>query len=321
MNSVHLGSVDLNLLRVFDALAEESSVTRAGDRLGLSQSAMSHALGRLRRHFDDPLFVRSADGMRATPRAAEIAPALREALLQLQRAIDPIDFDPARTDRRFTIATGSYVAAVLLPRVIERIHAEAPAAEVRVLAFDHSLEESLRRGRIDLALGAFGGVSDRLGREPLFEERAVWVVRADHPAAKEPPTLERLASLPHVSAVPAPPTDIGASFGWGRDRPFLQPAGGDVVEEMLRSAGLHRAVRVRVQDVYAGLAVVSRTDMAMLAPQRIAEIHAKSLNLKVLDEPSGVAKLHLEALWSREAGANAAIDWLRRVLREEGAKT
>src|SRR5579883_3321284 len=101
MNEVHLNAIDLNLLRVFDALLEEQSVTRAGARLGLSQSAISHALNRLRYVLRDELFVRGPDGMRPTERAAEMAPRLHHALLQLQLALTPGDFVPAETTRRF----------------------------------------------------------------------------------------------------------------------------------------------------------------------------------------------------------------------------
>src|SRR5579871_4711653 len=103
MHDVHFASLDLNLLRVFDAMADEHSVTRAGARLGLSQSAVSHALGRLRAMLEDPLFVRGPEGMRPTPLALEIAPRLRQGLVQLQEALSPTAFDPAQTARRFTI--------------------------------------------------------------------------------------------------------------------------------------------------------------------------------------------------------------------------
>lgn len=320
MNDVHLGRIDLNLLRVFDALADEGSATRAGVRLGLSQSAISHALGRLREQFGDPLFVRSPDGMRATPRAAEIAPSLREALLQLQLAIAPSSFSPQDTDRRFNVAAGAYMGAVLLPQVIERIRDEAPRAAVRVRAVDNDLEETLRSGRVDVALGAFGDVSERFGREPLFQESGVWVLRQGNPAARDPFTLERLASVPHVALTPGPEAEEGATFGWGKLKPFFASGGGAVIEDLIRSAGLRREVAVRVYDVYSGLQVVARTNMAMLAPRRLAMLHGEALGLKIFDEPYASSDLHAEALWSREAGAHPAIDWLRNVLREESRK-
>ncbi len=115
MNLVHFNALDLNLLRVFDALVEERSVTRAGDRLGLTQSAISHALNRLRYVLEDELFVRGPDGMQPTPRATEMAPRLRQGLLHLQLALTPADFVPAQTDRRFTMICGEYVGTVLVP--------------------------------------------------------------------------------------------------------------------------------------------------------------------------------------------------------------
>src|ERR1700761_1711255 len=104
MPDVHFSTLDLNLLRVFDALAEEGSVTRAGARLGLTQSAISHALGRLRYALQDELFVRGPEGMRPTARAQEIAPRLREGLHRLQLALAPAEFDPAQAERRVAIA-------------------------------------------------------------------------------------------------------------------------------------------------------------------------------------------------------------------------
>src|SRR2546426_7961391 len=123
MNALHFSTLDLNLLRVFDALIEERSVTRAGERLGLSQSAISHALNRLRYILNDELFVRVSDGMRPTPRASDIAPRLREGLLQLQLALAAPEFVPERTDRRFTITCREYIVTVLIPRLI----AQSPA--------------------------------------------------------------------------------------------------------------------------------------------------------------------------------------------------
>src|ERR1700751_3202195 len=109
MNDLHFNSLDLNLLRVFDTLIEERSVTRAGERLGLSQSAISHALNRMGHLLNHEQFVRMRAGMRPTTRDAEIAPRIREGLLQLQLALGPTEFDPARTERRFTIICGEYV--------------------------------------------------------------------------------------------------------------------------------------------------------------------------------------------------------------------
>src|ERR1700757_337343 len=167
MNDLHFNSLDLNLLRVFDALIEEHSVTRAGERLGLSQSAISHALNRLRYVLNDELFVRMPDGMRPTTRAAEIAPRLREGLLQLQLALGPTEFDPARTERGFTITCGEYIGTVLLPRFIAGVRALAPNAELRIRASNVGVADALLAGRVDVAVGSFRRLPDPFVHEPL----------------------------------------------------------------------------------------------------------------------------------------------------------
>src|SRR5580692_3248575 len=127
MSDIHFHTIDLNLLRLFDALVEERSVTRAGARLGVTQSAVSHALNRLRHILQDELFIRGPDGMRPTARAEEIAPRLRHGLNQLQQALAPTSFSPADTQRRFTIAAGAYIGTVLMPGVVARLRPAAPA--------------------------------------------------------------------------------------------------------------------------------------------------------------------------------------------------
>jgi DNA-binding transcriptional LysR family regulator len=314
MNSIHLAQFDLNLLRIFDALSEERSATRAGERLGLSQSAISHALSRLRQIFDDPLFIRGASGMRPTPRAAEIAPALREALMQLQLAIAPSSFFPQETDRRFSIATGAYVAAVLLPCVVERIRAEAPQAELRILPMQSDVEIALRSGGLDMAIGAFPDLSDRVSRQSLFEEQGVWALRANHPVVQGRLTLDDLAALSHVMLTAAPDAgDIDLPWRHGfNPTPYHWTAHVDVA---LTRIGLKRQVAVRMQDVYSGLAIVSRTDMTMLAPRRMAQTHAEALGLTLFEPPYPSPNLVMEGIWSPEAG-HPALDWLRSVVQD-----
>src|ERR1700740_2546411 len=118
MINMHINAIDLNLLHIFDVLLDERSVTRAGARLGLSQSAVSHALNRLRHTFADELFRRTARGMTPTPRALEIGPRVHAALTQLQAAVSPSTFDPATTERRFVLVSGAYACAIFVPALV-----------------------------------------------------------------------------------------------------------------------------------------------------------------------------------------------------------
>ena len=152
MSELHFSNLDLNLLRIFDALLEERSVTRAGERLGLTQSAVSHALGRLRHLLGDPLFTRKSGGVEPTPRALEIGPALHAALRQLEEALSPTVFDPLTAERRFTLAAGPYACTILVPALVERLHQAAPKVELLIEAYGLDYHERLDAGRIDAAL-------------------------------------------------------------------------------------------------------------------------------------------------------------------------
>ena len=321
MQDVHFPSLDLNLLRVFDALADELSVTRAGARLGLSQSAVSHALGRLRHTLEDPLFVRGSDGMRPTARAQEIAPRLRQGLAQLQEALSPTAFDPADTGRRFTIAIGTYACAVLMPEVTSLIRAEAPAVELRLYGIDASLGDDLESGRTDLAIGGFGRVAPRFDREVLFSETAVWALSARHPAAAaERLTLEALADLPQVIIAVAQDRAIdGRLTEGGLERYVIWDERG-ALDEALAKIGRSRVIAMTAPDAQSALAIVSRTDMAALAPRRLATAWAQQYDLKLFEPPYRSPALDMEALWRRDLGPTAAIDWLRSRLRAAAAR-
>src|SRR4051812_31423486 len=174
---------DLNLLRVFDVLLEERNVTRAGARLGLTQSAVSHALNRLRYALNDELFIRGPSGMQPTPRALEMGPQVHAALNQLQAALSFPDFDPATSERRFTVAAGSYACGVLAPPLVGRLSREAPLAELVILERAGDAMERLDARRIDFLVGGVQAAPERFAREPILNETMSWVVARDHPLA------------------------------------------------------------------------------------------------------------------------------------------
>lgn len=316
MREVHFQTLDLNLLRVFDALAEERSVTRAGERLGLTQSAVSHALNRLRYALEDELFVRGPEGMTPTPRAAEVWPELRRGLGQLQHALAPTEFDPASADRVFNLSASAYLCEVLLPRAIMRIREEAPGVELRIRSPDPNQAEGLETGRLDLAIGVFGRVAEVFARERLFEERLIWAVRADHPAAAEPLSLDRLRELPLVLlAPPSSERAAGERPGRGIERLGLWDDLGSDRTPLGRGA-LER-IKVVVDTAHAALAIVGRTDMAALVPRRLAMTwsHMHGLKLAELGDEAAPAT-PVEAVWRADQSTHPALTWLRSVLRD-----
>ena len=176
---------DLNLLRVLDVLLEERSVTRAGSRLGLSQSAVSHALTRLRHALGDELLVRGPSGMRPTPRALELAAGVHAAMTQLQATLAPSGFDPATTQRRFNVVAGPYAASVLAPPIAARMAAEAPGASLAVAGYAADLLDQLDSRAADFIVTSLVSAPERFVRDRILEESLAWAVSPTSPLARE----------------------------------------------------------------------------------------------------------------------------------------
>ena len=192
-------NLDLNLLRVFDVMLEERSVTRAGARLGLTQSAVSHALNRLRYTLDDELFVRGPAGMNPTPRAVDMGPQVHAALNQLQAALAPADFDPLTSERRFAVVSGAYSSAVLAPAMASRLAQAAPQCELLIAEYAADALARLDGRRVDFLVGSVLAAPDRFAHETLLSEELVWVVRNGHPIIDSGRIdLATLVSTPHV---------------------------------------------------------------------------------------------------------------------------
>ncbi|MGH6970060.1 MAG: LysR family transcriptional regulator, partial [Caulobacteraceae bacterium] len=268
---MHLSSLDLNLLRVFDVLLEERSVTRAAARLGLTPSAVSHALARLRYHLGDELFQRDASGMQPTRKAMEIGPSLHAALAQLQSALAPADFDPGVSDRSFTVVAGAYACAVLMPAVVAELQSAAPGVLLRIAEHPASLEAQLDSGQVDFVLAGFDAAPERFSRERLIVEALAWVVRAGHPLCDAPTTLEALTSVPHVVVA-------GRREAIGRPGISLRSSWEDLgaLEIELAKRSLRRRIGVVAPDTFSAMTIVARSEMAALIPRRLALLSVQS---------------------------------------------
>jgi DNA-binding transcriptional LysR family regulator len=309
-----MSAIDLNLLRVFDALLEEQSVTRAGSRLGLTQSAVSHALTRLRHAFGDPLFVRAPSGMQPTPRALEVGPGVHAALAQLQTAMQPSEFDPATAERRFTLAAGAYGCAILLPELVARLAEQAPGVELVVVQPALDVVEQLDLRRADFAFWVADNTPERVKYKPLLTETMVWAVRAGHPALTSGlDTLEMLASLTHVVIPPRRPmTDLRGSVSeatWEGLRPFT---------DALAARGLTQKIGVTVPDIYSAITVVARSDMAALIPRRLGLISQRVGLLKLIEPPHANVEIEMSLLILKERLNEPAVAWMAKQLIEVG---
>ncbi len=201
---MHIGAFDLNLLKAFDALYAERHVTRAGLRIGLSQSAMSGTLNRLRELLEDELFVRTPSGMQPTPRADDLAGPVSDALRLVRSVLHSDGFDPATADHAFTIAMTDYAAFVLLPPLLARFGVEAPGIDVcvRGMFARSDAVELLDSGEANLAIGFPVEVSARILMRPLLEEGFACIARRGHPAFADLDSLKAFAAGPHLLVSP-----------------------------------------------------------------------------------------------------------------------
>ena len=317
MNNIH--NMDLNLIRVFDALLEEQNTTRAGERLGLSQSAVSHALGKLRRALGDELFIRGPQGMHPTPRAMELAEPLRAALAQITTALSQPRFDPATSRASFVIAGSDFYIAGLLARLAARIGQEAPAVSLWLRQMnDLNLVDQLDRGLLHVAIGRFGRVPSRFRREPLESLQMVWIMRHDHPAAGQPLTLEVLGKYPHVDVMLSgrASAEAGAMQDQeGLERTFVTSNPAEL-DRLLRQAGMTRRIGATVPLITAVPPIIAATDMIALVPASLAEAAQGDVRFASAPGPLPLPVTQIELLSHHRYGAHPSVVWLRGLLRE-----
>ena len=296
MATSRLAGLDMNLLVVLDALLAERNATRAAERLGMTQSAVSRALARLRVFFGDPLFVRAPTGLVATPHAEALAPALRSALEQLGHVVDrAVTFEPATSARRFTISAADLAESAVLPGLMQLLAAEAPGVDIQVRAPDDALLEQLEAGEIDLAVGIFHEAPAAFRRQTLFRDGFACLVRADHPAVADRLTLDDYVALGHILVSPR-----------SRD--------GGFVDRALAAHGKQRRVALLVPHFLVAPMVAATTDLVVTMPRSIAERVAGKHGLRVLEPPIELPGFAISQMWHERVHDDTAHAWLRGVL-------
>jgi DNA-binding transcriptional LysR family regulator len=293
LHDLSLSSVDLNLLVVLRALLRERHVTRAASSVGLSQSATSHALARLRELCDDPLLVRHGRGLELTPRAQRLLPGLERGLSDLQSVVtaEPV-FDPKTARRLFTIGMADYAQAVLLAPLLRELQRQAPNIDLSVVTFPN-LVEMLDAGSLDVALLLKGDLqASSFSTRALFDDGFVCMMRKGHPNAKAKLTLETYLSMRHVLVAP------GGSPG-------------SFVDSELARRGLERRIALRVSSFLVAPIVVSETDFISTAPERLARRMARRFPLQLLAPPLRLPGFGLCLAWHPRFDADPAHRWLR----------
>ena len=307
-------TLDLNLLRVFDEVMAERSLTRAARNLSLTQPAVSNALRRLREALGDELVRRSGKGMEPTPRALALWPSVREALRSLQASLAPNVFEPASATTTFVLAMADATAATLTPGLIQTAENEAPGVSLRVVPLTtrdprHLLDE----GAADLAVGYFpavladltareqGGEAVAFAHQGLYGGEYVCVMRRDHPLASGPLTLGRYCAARHMLV----------SFS-GRPWGFI--------DEALAPMNRQRRVVLTVNQFFTAGRVVTHSNLLTVMPRHFVRQTGMADELVLRELPFEAPPVHVEALWHRRTQYSSAHQWLRQVLVRAAAQ-
>jgi DNA-binding transcriptional LysR family regulator len=302
INHAHLARVDLNLLLAFDALYAERSVTRAARRVGVTQSAMSHLLRRLRELFDDELFCKGPQGMTPTPHAELLSGPVHKALAEVSAALSARPrFDPATAERKFVLVASDYIQFVLLPGLLARLVREAPGVRLQVRGMSDEVGAQLRSGAVDLLLGALPA-EGALRQRRLFHEHFVCVLRAGHPLAREPLALtkEQYAGLRHILVSP-------------------QGSGPNWVDPVLAAEGLRRDIVISLPNYLVAPLLVQDSDLIVTLAARIATRLGQLLPLCTLTPPLAIPGFTVSAYWHERFDPDPAHAWLRGVIAELAA--
>ena len=289
---MNISTFDLNLLRVLDALLRERNVSRAAERLALSQPAVSNALARLRELLDDPLLVRVGRQMQPTPRAQALESPIRQALQQIQSSLSAGEtFDPATSQARFTLALTDYAELACMPGLLHRLGKRAPGIQIAIRDLTPTLPaEAMDKGEIDLALGRFLELPARFERRLWAEETLQVVAHQDHAALQSTLTLDGFLALRHLWV------HGGQTKG--------------MVDQWLTNQGLSRRIVYTTPNYLQAAHVVAHSDLAVVLPRRLAQYFVKLLPLTMQPLPFTLKPFALDIVTHSQRGRDTALQWL-----------
>lgn len=294
--------LDLHLLEVFEALMTERNVTRAAERVHLSQSATSKALARLREQFGDALFLRAPGGVAPTHRALELAPRIRRAVGAAAELLnEKADFDPSQALTVFNVAASDYIAVVVLPQLVPLLNALAPRTRLAVHDLSHfTAEDMLLSGRADLVLASVPRVSRPLHRLELFRDEYVCVARATAGSRSPALSLDDFVTARHLVV------------------PRQNGGGMSVVDDALALQSLSREVALSVPHLTSIADVLAASDLLVTVPARIAAWLVQRPSLQVHAHPLALAPFVVSQIWHGRTDDSPAHIWLRSTIARLG---
>ncbi len=299
MHGMQLSAVDTNLLVMLNPLLQTRSVAKASKQLGLSASATSHALARLRVLFDDELLVRAGRGLVLTPRAALLAPLVAKAVVSLEQVILPEeDFQPEKLKRTFRLGYADYLDWVLLPGLDQALREQAPLVDVLTNSSFKDTIEELRNGALDFAFVVDPNLPPDMHTRIVMKDGYVSIVRKRHPCLERRMTFKRFANLRHILIAP-------------------QGTSGGVVDAMLATKGLKRRVARTLSSFMAAPFLVANSDYVLTLPSSVAKVAAGLVDFEVLNMPGVPPATRLLLVWHERMHHDPAHKWFRNLIAEQ----
>jgi DNA-binding transcriptional LysR family regulator len=295
---VNLRNFDLNLLVIFRAIMNRGSIAGAAEEIGLSPSAVSHALARLRVMLNDELFFRTADGVSPTDRARELNSDIERGLGFISTAISlQHQFVPAEANRVFTMQVADYVSGFLLPRLAERLQVEAPGVSIDILPFSITAESVWDRVDMQVRLTPGRLQPEMVRSQRLLADEIVVLMRRDHPRAGEPMTAELYAELPHVKL-------------------SQSATGTTVIDDALAARGLRRHMAMTVASWFEIPDIVANSDLIAIAPRRLFSLDPRLNNLQAAPLPLKEVVFSFDLCWDLRTEREPGQKWLRKLVSD-----
>jgi DNA-binding transcriptional LysR family regulator len=305
MHQIDIKEIDLNLLIILKILLNENNVTKASEKLNLSQSATSHALNRLRKMFNDPLLERSRTGMRPTARAIALQGSLEHILLEIEQLVEEPIFRPEVATGTVRIAASDYATTVILPSLLKQLARESPYIDIECYDWHPDTLEWLRIGEIDLALGVahFNDSDNQFRSQKLFPESFASVVRADHPIIQNSITLESYLSWSHalITITGSPIASIKKSHKSHVDR-------------ILEESGVKRRVMLKLPHFLSAALIIDGTDLILTLPRRIALLFKNISNIAVFEPPLDLGVYEYMQVWHARSDNIPLQAWIRNTI-------
>ena len=301
-----IGRADLNLLVYLDVLLRERNVTRAAHQLGLSQPAMSNGLRRLRDLFEDPLLVRTSDGMAPTERAAELQPVVRELLATMDKALQPrSEFDAQNAKRVFRIMASDYAESTLLPRLLLRLRESAPGVTLDIMTPSDVSFLDVEQGKVDMAINRFDALPQSFHQKVIWQDDFACLMSADNPVL-ENFTLDSYLDAQHVWV-----SKTGMGVGVGVNPDDVQRLGW--VDEALTRLGKTRNITMFTRHYQAAMLLAEQTDLIVTLPSRAAHLKRDNPRVAIRPPPFEIPPIELKMAWSPLLHHNPAHRWMRQL--------